>query len=59
MQEDDKKRDRSSGWKHAKKDGHAYEDQFADQVMEDQDLYGKLRDVAGLGGGTFPVRSGS
>ena len=57
MKEEDKKRDRSSGWKHAKKDGHAYEDQFADQVMEDQDLYGKLRNVAGLGSGTFPVRA--
>ncbi len=57
MQDDDKKRDRSAGWKHAKRDGHAYEDQFAHQVMEDQDLYGKLRDVAGLSYGSFPVRA--
>jgi hypothetical protein len=57
MQEEDKMRDRSSGWKHAKKDGHAYEDLFANQVMEDQDLYGKLRDVAGLGDSVFPVRA--
>ncbi len=57
MLDEGKKRDRSSGWKYAKEDGHAFEDQFAQQVMEDRELYGKLRDVAGLNEGTYPVRA--
>lgn len=57
MQEADNKRNRSSGWRHAKKDGHAFEDQFACEVMENPDLFGKLRNVAGLRDSVFPVRA--
>jgi len=57
MDQNGEKHDRSSGWKYAKRDGHAFEDHFANQVMEDRELYGKLSDVAGLGEGTYPVRA--
>jgi hypothetical protein len=55
MENTESNRNRSSGWKYAKKDGHAFEDLFAHQVMEDKDMYAKLRNVAGLGDDTYPV----
>jgi len=57
MNKDTEKRNRSSGWQYAKQDGHAFEDHFAQLVMEDISLYGKLRSAAGLHEDVYPIRA--
>lgn len=57
MNKETEKRNRSSGWQYAKQDGHAFEDQFANMVLEDADLYGKLRSVAGLNEDVYPTHA--
>jgi len=54
---DNRKRNRSSGWRHAIQDGHAYEDIFAKKILEDNSLFGMLRETADLSEKTYPIKA--
>jgi hypothetical protein len=58
MSKSDKiKRNRSSGWQHANKDGHAYEDFFAKDIITNASLFGLLRETAELSEKTYPIKA--